>query len=87
MQDLEEDTTMRSNRGNEVLLNNKQEFSRSVLPEIMVTLRDKIKSREILDHVDRAANKLRMEVEDEEMVKNRKRFSNPGHRINQTKLS
>ena len=65
---------MRSSRGHEVLLNNKQEFSRSVLPEMIVTLRDKIKSREILDHIDRAADKLNLEVEDEEMVKNRKRF-------------
>ena len=57
---------LRTRNGKEILLNNKQEFSRCVLPELEVCMQDRIVSQEISKEVKNNALTTRMEEDPED---------------------
>ena len=65
---------LRTRKGGEFLMNNKQEFSRCVLPELEVSMQDRIMSREITEKAKITAKKyLELKAVDEEGLINQKR--------------
>ena len=72
---------LRTRKGKETLLNNKQEFSRCVLPELEVTMKDKIISNNISEETNKAVTERDLEAEAEETIADRKRPRNIEERM------
>ena len=70
---------LRTRKGKEILLNNKQEFSRCVLPELEVCMQDRIVAKEFSKEAkERALTSKEHESEDEEVLaRKRSRLDDP----------
>ena len=71
---------LKTRENKETLLNNKQEFSRCVLPELQTTMQDKIVSQNISKEVSENMRDEDLELESEQVLNNKKR-----HRENHEK--